>query len=184
MQAFQNDVFTNMFDQWKVYDKMGFLKSWSDGVRSLEKFNLFGSFHNITENDKVSKSFETINSIFDAGMKNIEAFTEASQRAFENGQEVTRKRMELYQTTYSDYMTLMKELMNTRNLEHATTKQADYVKKTSEHLMNDFRNLTNSLADSNSKIFERLNSKLGENIAKHSRHFKDAATTANGKKAS
>ncbi len=184
MQAFQNDVFTNMFDQWKVYDKMGFLKTWSEGVRSLEKFNLFGSFHNITENDKVSRSFETINSLFDAGMKNIEALTEASQLAFENSQEIARKRLELYQTTYSDYMTLMKELLHTRNLEHATTKQADYVKKTSENLMNDFRNLTNSLADSSSKIFENLNSKLGDNIAKHSRHFKEAAANVSSKKAS
>lgn len=182
MQAFQSDVFSNMFDQWKVYDRMGFMKMWSDGLKSLEKFNLFGNFHNITENEKVSKSFETINDIFNAGMKNVEAFAEASQKTFEKGQEVTKKRMEVYQTTYSDFMTLLKELMHTKNLEHAATKQADYVKKTTENLMTDFRNLTNSLADSNSRIFENLNAKISENIAKHSRQFKEAAATTGSKK--
>ena len=170
MQAFQNDTFTNMFDQWKVYDKMGFLKMWNDGLKSVEKYNLFGNFHNITENDKVSKSFETINTLF-----------EASQKVFENSQEVLKKRMTLYHESYSDFMQLVKELMSTKNLEHATSKHTDYVKKTVASLMSDFKNLTNSLADSNSKIFENLNSKLNTNIAKHSREFKAAAAT--GKKA-
>ncbi len=176
MQAFQNDMFSNMFDQWKVYDKFGVFKIWSDGMKSLEKFNLFGNFHSISENDKVSASFDTINNLFNAGMQNLEAFADASHKIFENSQELTKTRVELYQTTYADFMNLLKELMSTRNPEHAATKQADYVKKTTASLMTDFKNLTNALADSNSKIFENLNAKLSENITKHSKHFKDSST--------
>jgi len=182
MQAFQKDMFSNMFDQCKVYDKMGVLKMWTDGMKSLEKYNLFGNFHNIAENDKVSKSFETMNNLFSAGMKNLEAFSEASQKVFENSQGALKTRMSLYQESYSDFMQLVKELMATKNVEHATSKHTDYVKKTVASLVGDFKNLSNSLSDSNSKVFENLNRKLNENIAKHSREFK--TTAAASKKAS
>lgn len=56
MQAFQNDIFRNMFDQWKVYDRFGLMKMWSEGMQSLEKFNLFSNFNQISENEKVSSA--------------------------------------------------------------------------------------------------------------------------------
>jgi len=183
MQAFQNDVFNNMFDQWKINDRLGIFKSWSTGLKSLEKFNLFGNFSNISENEKVSKSFDTLNNLFSSGMKNVEAFSEASQKVFENGQEVTRKRIDLYQRSYGDFMHLLKDLLTTKNHEMLAAKQTDYFKKAYDSLIVDFKNLSGSLADSNNKIFESLNSKLTENIAKQTKEFKEATASATGKKA-
>ena len=179
MQAFQNNVMNNMFDQWKSFDKMGFFKAWTDSLKSFQGNNCFSSFHHkANENEATMKSFKAINDMFSSGMRNIEAISEASQKLIANNQEAVKKKADVYQRSYADVMSLFKELLATRNPEIAVAKQTDFFKKAFDNIVTDFKKLTESVATSNSKVFETLSAKLSANIEKQTKEFKTAAANA------
>jgi phasin family protein len=176
MQAFPNNFMNNMFDQMKSCDGSSFFKAWTDGFKMFENNNFFTNFQGkMKENEAFSKSFESMNTLFNAGMKNLEAVSEASQKIVETGQDVMKKNAAIYQKAYAELMNLTKDLMSTHNPEIAVSKQTDFMKKSFENLVVDFKDLTESVTDSNSKTFNTMNNKLSANIAKHAEKFKKAS---------
>ena len=175
MQAFPMNFMNNMFEQMKSQDMSSYFKHWKESMKMFEGNNFFTQFQNKADhNEALLKSYENINNLFSSGMRNLEALTEASQKIMANNQEVAKKRATSYQKSYADTMNLLKGLMATKSTECAVAKHTEFATKSFEKLVGDFKDLTESVSESNSKVFENLHTKLNSNLAKQAKDLKAA----------
>ncbi len=98
------------------------------------------------ENFPSLNGFLDFNAVMEAQRKNIEAFTEAQQLAFEGIQAVAQRQAELLTRIVQDNSTLAREIMGDSTPEQKVARQADLMKKTYESSVESFRELSDMIS--------------------------------------
>ncbi len=95
--------------------------------------------------------FLDFHSVLEAQRRNLEAFTEFQQMAFEGIQAVAQRQAELLTRIVQDNSTLAREIMGDSTPEQKVARQADLMKKTYENSVSGFRELTGMLNKSSTE---------------------------------
>ena len=97
-----------------------------------------------------------------AQKKNLDAMTKANQTAFEGVQAISKRQMELMQTTMEDLQTLAKSAMEGGEPQEKVTKQAEAAKAALEAMIKNMREIAEMASKSNTEAFEHINKRLAE----------------------
>ncbi len=99
-------------------------------------------------------------SILDTHRKNVEAFTEAQQLAFENIQAIAQHQSELLTRIVKDNSSLAREIMSESTPEQKVARQADLMKKTYENSMHGMRELAEMINKSGIETSDVLSKRV------------------------
>lgn len=98
--------------------------------------------------------------LMESQRKNVQAFTEAQQRAFEGLQAISQRQGELISQMVEDNSSLAQELMGEASPEKKVAKQADLMKKIYEKSISNMQEIQDMLNESNQQATAIINKRV------------------------
>jgi phasin family protein len=106
--------------------------------------------------------------VFNAGRKNVEAFTAANQAFAEGVQAVFRRQAEVAQKQAEDALNLFKEVASSKNPEASIAKQAEFAKSAFETSLANTREAIETASKAGTEASEIIGKRAVANVEEYS----------------
>ena len=105
------------------------------------------------------------NGFFSLSRRNAEAFTAANQTVTEGIQKAVKRQTEIAQRNIEDALSFVREVTGSKSPEASAAKQAQFVKKATEELVSNAREIMEIVSKSNTQASEVLSKRFNQAIS-------------------
>lgn len=123
---------------------------------------LFGDVTRLFGDMRFPTTLPDGNILLAAHRRNMDALSQANRLALEGGQAVARRHMEIMQQTMTEFTEQVRELAGTEAPQAKAARQAELLKRSYEHAVNNMKELSDLITRSNSEALALLDQRFRE----------------------